>query len=86
MPPPHTPVLSLLQVAVRLSGWRWGGQQASCVHPRAEHGAVVGTVLGLLEKLEEEESVLVEAMCPPARLPCPGESHLGGGPGSGRWA
>ncbi|XP_004598265.2 carnosine synthase 1 [Ochotona princeps] len=60
------------QVVVRLSGWRWGGQQASCVHPRAEQGAVVGTVLVLLEKLEEEESVLVEAMCPPARLPCPG--------------
>lgn len=34
------------------------------------------TVVALLEKLEEEESVLVEAVCPPARLPSPGESHL----------
>lgn len=36
---------------------------------------MVSTVLGLLEKLEEEESILVEAMYPPVRLPLPG-SHL----------
>lgn len=47
------------------------------LYPRAELGPVVDTVLALLEKLEEEESVLVEAVCPPARLPFPGESHLG---------
>ncbi|XP_005384390.1 PREDICTED: carnosine synthase 1 isoform X2 [Chinchilla lanigera] len=63
-----------VQVAVKLSGWRWRGRQALCLHPRVELGAVVDTVLALLEKLEEEESVLVEAMCPPARLPFPGPS------------
>ena len=42
------------------------------LHLRVEPSAVVNTVLALLEKLEEEESVLVEAMCPPARLPLPG--------------
>lgn len=42
------------------------------------------TVLALLEKLEEEESVLVEAVCLPARMPFPGESRLGG-PGVGAW-
>lgn len=47
------------------------------LYPRTELGTVVDTVLALLEKLEEEESVLVEAVCPPARLPFPGESHLG---------
>lgn len=57
---------------MRLSGWRWHRQQ---VLLRVEPSTVVTTVLGLLEKLEEEESVLVEAMCPPVRLPFPG-SHL----------
>ncbi|KFO28339.1 Carnosine synthase 1 [Fukomys damarensis] len=61
-----------LQVVVKLSGWRWRGRQALSLHPRVELGAVVDTVLALLEKLEEEESVLVEAMCPPAQLPFPG--------------
>ncbi|KAM7329686.1 hypothetical protein ACRRTK_011299 [Alexandromys fortis] len=65
------------QVAVRLSGWRWRGQQALSLHLRVEPSAVVNTVLALLEKLEEEESVLVEAMCPPARLPLPGSSAPG---------
>lgn len=60
------------QVAVRLSGCRWRGQQALPLHLRVEPSTVVNTVLGLLEKLEEEESVLVEAMCPPVRLPLPG--------------
>lgn len=45
------------------------------LHLQVEPSMVVSTVLGLLEKLEEEESVLVEAMCPPVRLPLPG-SHL----------
>lgn len=67
---------SLLQVAVKLSGWRWRGRQALRLYPRAEQGPVVDTVLALLEKLEEEESVLVEAVCPPARLPFPGEGRL----------
>ncbi|KAM6160356.1 carnosine synthase 1 isoform 2-T2 [Erethizon dorsatum] len=65
-----------VQVAVKISGWRWRGRQALCLHPQVELGAVVDTVLALLEKLEEEESVLVEAVCPPARLPFPGESYL----------
>ncbi|KAM5247010.1 carnosine synthase 1 isoform 1-T2 [Ctenodactylus gundi] len=69
----HSEVLGdALQVAVKLSGWRWRGRQVLCLHPRAELGPVVDTVLAFLEKLEEEESVLVEAMCPPARLPLPG--------------
>ncbi|XP_049748602.1 carnosine synthase 1 isoform X2 [Elephas maximus indicus] len=66
-----------LQVAVKLSGWRWRGQQALRLHPRVELGAVVNTVLALLEKLEEEESVLVEAVCPPVRLPSPGSTLPG---------
>uniref|UniRef100_A0A452QMR2 Carnosine synthase 1 n=1 Tax=Ursus americanus TaxID=9643 RepID=A0A452QMR2_URSAM len=66
-----------LQVAVKLSGWRWRGRQALRVCPRAELGTVVDTVLALLEKLEEEESVLVEAVCPPARLPFPGSPPPG---------
>lgn len=80
----ETPFPSLLQVAVKLSGWRWRGRQALRVYPRVELSTVVDTVLALLEKLEEEESVLVEAVCPPARLPFPGESHLGQ-PGVGAW-
>uniref|UniRef100_A0A4X1T657 Carnosine synthase 1 n=1 Tax=Sus scrofa TaxID=9823 RepID=A0A4X1T657_PIG len=66
-----------LQVAVKLSGWRWRGRQALRLYPRAELGPVVDTVLALLEKLEEEESVLVEAVCPPARLPFPGSPSPG---------
>ncbi|XP_076971660.1 carnosine synthase 1 [Tamandua tetradactyla] len=66
-----------LQVAVKLSGWRWRGRQAWRLHTRAEPGAVVDTVLALLEKLEEEESVLVEAVCPPARPPFPGSPPPG---------
>ncbi|XP_037373366.1 carnosine synthase 1 [Talpa occidentalis] len=66
-----------LQVAVKPSGWRWRGRQALRLHPRAELGPVVDTVLTLLEKLEEEESVLVEAVCPPARLPFPGSPPPG---------
>ncbi|GAB1301993.1 Carnosine synthase 1 [Apodemus speciosus] len=65
------------QVAVRLSGWRWRGQRALSLHLRVEPSTVVNTVLGLLEKLEEEESVLVEAMCPPVRLPLPGSPAPG---------
>uniref|UniRef100_A0A8C5UQ84 Carnosine synthase 1 n=1 Tax=Microcebus murinus TaxID=30608 RepID=A0A8C5UQ84_MICMU len=67
----------VLQVAVKLSGWRWRGRQALRLHRRAEPGAVADTVLALLEKLEEEESVLVEAVCPPPRLPFPGSPSPG---------
>ncbi|XP_075404104.1 carnosine synthase 1 [Tenrec ecaudatus] len=66
-----------LQVAVKVNGWRWRGRQAWCLHPRSELDAIVDSVLALLEKLEEEESVLVEAVCPPARLPSP-DSPLAG--------
>ncbi|XP_048217401.1 carnosine synthase 1 [Perognathus longimembris pacificus] len=62
---------SASQVAVKLSGWRWLGQQTLRLHPRAEPDAVVSTVMAFLEKLEEEESVLVEAVCPAAQLPFP---------------
>ncbi|KAM8814944.1 carnosine synthase 1 isoform 1-T1 [Rhynchonycteris naso] len=66
-----------LQVAIKLSSWCWRGRWALCLHPRAEVGIVADAVLALLEKLEEEESVLVEAVCPPARLPLPGSPHPG---------
>ncbi|XP_007518722.2 carnosine synthase 1 isoform X2 [Erinaceus europaeus] len=66
-----------LQVAVKLSGWRWRGRQHLRLHPRADPGMVADTVLALLERLEEEEAVLVEAMCLPARLPCPGSPPPG---------
>ncbi|GAB5578162.1 carnosine synthase 1 isoform X2 [Prionailurus iriomotensis] len=66
-----------LQVAVKLSGWRWRGRQALRLYSRKELGTVVDMVLALLEKLEEEESVLVEAVCPPARLPFPGSPPPG---------
>ncbi|KAM4846201.1 LOW QUALITY PROTEIN: carnosine synthase 1 [Thomomys bottae] len=62
---------SASQVAVKLSGWRWLGRQTLRLHPRAEPDTVVSTVMALLEKLEEEESIVVEAMCPPAQLPFP---------------
>lgn len=70
-----------LQVAVRLSGWRWRGRQPLRLHPRAAAGTVADAVVALLERLEEEESVLVEAVCPPVRLPSAGESRRGR-----RWA
>ncbi|XP_019593298.1 carnosine synthase 1 [Rhinolophus sinicus] len=66
-----------LQVAIKLSGWRWRGRQVLRLHPRAEVDTVADTVLALLEKLEEEESVLVEAVCPPARLSFPGSPQPG---------
>uniref|UniRef100_A0A671G9S6 Carnosine synthase 1 n=1 Tax=Rhinolophus ferrumequinum TaxID=59479 RepID=A0A671G9S6_RHIFE len=66
-----------LQVAIKLSSWRWRGRQVLRLHPRAEVGTVADTVLALLEKLEEEESVLVEAVCPPARLSFPGSPQPG---------
>lgn len=80
----EVPFPILLQVAIKVSSWRWRGRQVLRLHPRAEVGTVVDTVLALLEKLEEEESVLVEAVCPPAQLPFPGESHLGW-PGTRVW-
>lgn len=55
------------------------------LHLRVEPSAVVNTVMALLEKLEEEESVLVEAMCPPARLPLPGSCLCQPGIGSSNW-
>ncbi|XP_053417438.1 carnosine synthase 1 isoform X4 [Nycticebus coucang] len=67
----------ILQVAVKPSGWRWRGRQALHLHQRVEPGAVVDTVLVLLEQLEEEESILVEAVCPPAQLPFPGSPSPG---------
>lgn len=71
-------------MAIKLSSWRWRGRQALRLQPRAEVGTVADTVLALLEKLEEEESVLVEAVCLPARMPFAGESCLGR-PGVGPW-
>nr|KAF6437112.1 carnosine synthase 1 [Molossus molossus] len=66
-----------LQVAIKLSSWRWRGRQALRLFPRTEVGTVADTVVALLEELEEEGSVLVEAVCPPARLPFPGNAPPG---------
>ncbi|XP_056657190.1 carnosine synthase 1 isoform X1 [Monodelphis domestica] len=63
------------QVAVKPGGWRWHGSHAMSLHPRSDPGAVVRAVLALLEKLEEEESILVEAVCPPVQVLQPAASR-----------
>lgn len=61
--PPHT------QVAVRLSGWRWRGTDPHSTHRKVEGEAVAQAVAALLKGLREEESILLEALVPTARLP-----------------
>uniref|UniRef100_A0A8D0GW70 Carnosine synthase 1 n=1 Tax=Sphenodon punctatus TaxID=8508 RepID=A0A8D0GW70_SPHPU len=59
------------QVVVKPSGCRWSGAHAVSFHPKMEQGAVLQAVLGLLEALEEEESILLEAFVPTARMTRP---------------
>ncbi|KAM9148562.1 carnosine synthase 1 [Pangshura tecta] len=60
-----------LQVVVKPSGWRWSGAHAVTFHAKVEQAAVVQAMLALLETLEEEESALLEAFIPTARLTQP---------------
>ncbi|XP_075784639.1 carnosine synthase 1-like isoform X2 [Pelodiscus sinensis] len=56
------------RVVVKPSGWRWSGAHAVTFHPKTEEAAVLQAMLVLLETLEEEESALLEAFIPTARL------------------
>uniref|UniRef100_A0A8D2LSR6 Carnosine synthase 1 n=1 Tax=Varanus komodoensis TaxID=61221 RepID=A0A8D2LSR6_VARKO len=60
------------QVVVKPSGWRWNGTQAVSFHVKSEQGNVLQAVLALLETLEEEESILLEAFIPTAHMIQPG--------------
>ncbi|KAM9278167.1 carnosine synthase 1 [Morus bassanus] len=59
------------QVAVRPAGWRWRGTGARSTHGKEEGAAVAQAVGARLCGLQEEESVLLEALVPTARLPAP---------------
>lgn len=59
------------QVVVRPAGWRWRGTGTRSTHGKEEGVAVAGAVGALLGGLQEEDSVLLEAMVPTARLPAP---------------
>nr|XP_034981652.1 carnosine synthase 1 [Zootoca vivipara]XP_034981663.1 carnosine synthase 1 [Zootoca vivipara] len=68
------------QVVVKPSGWRWNGAQAVSFHAKSEQGCVLQAVLTLLETLEEEESILVEAFIPTAHVVRPGPPDTNGSP------
>lgn len=55
-------------MVVKPSGWRWSGAQAVSFHAKSEQGCVLQAVLTLLETLEEEESILLEAFIPTAQI------------------
>ncbi|NWQ68546.1 CRNS1 synthase, partial [Neopipo cinnamomea] len=59
------------QVVVRPAGWRWRGTGTRSTHRKEEGAAVAQAVGAQLRGLTEEDSVLVEAMVPTARLPVP---------------
>ncbi|NXW08142.1 CRNS1 synthase, partial [Fregetta grallaria] len=59
------------QVVVRPAGWRWRGTGACSTHGKEEGAAVAQAVGAQLRGLQEEESVLLEARVPTARLPAP---------------
>ncbi|XP_068254304.1 carnosine synthase 1 [Nyctibius grandis] len=59
------------QVAVRPAGWRWHGTGARSTHGKEEGAAVARAVGARLRGLREEDSVLLEALVPTARLPVP---------------
>ncbi|XP_066853974.1 carnosine synthase 1 [Anser cygnoides] len=59
------------QVAVRPAGWRWRGTGTRSTHGKAEGAAVAAAVVARLSGLQEEESVLLEALVPTTRLPAP---------------
>ncbi|XP_029431847.1 carnosine synthase 1 isoform X1 [Rhinatrema bivittatum] len=52
------------QVVVKPAGWRWSRMRTVSFHPKLDSSAILQAVVSLLEKLEEEESILVEAFCP----------------------
>lgn len=60
-----------VQVVVRPAGWRWRGTGARSTHGKEEGAAVVQAVGARLRGLREEDSVLLEALVPTARLPAP---------------
>ncbi|XP_069713305.1 carnosine synthase 1 [Phaenicophaeus curvirostris] len=57
------------QVVVRPAGWRWRGTGARSTHGKAEVAAVAQALVARLQGLREEDSVLLEALVPTARLP-----------------
>ncbi|NWV16574.1 CRNS1 synthase, partial [Origma solitaria] len=59
------------QVVVRPAGWRWRGTGTRSTYRKEEGAAVVQAVGDQLRGLTEEDSVLLEAMVPTARLPVP---------------
>ncbi|XP_074023927.1 carnosine synthase 1 [Numenius arquata] len=59
------------QVVVRPAGWRWRGTGARSTHGKEEGAAVVQAVSAQLCGLREEDTVLLEALVPTARLPVP---------------
>ncbi|KAF1411863.1 Carnosine synthase 1, partial [Spheniscus humboldti] len=59
------------QVVVRPAGWRWRGTGTRSTHGKEEGVAVAQAVGARLCGLREEESVLLEALMPTARLPVP---------------
>ncbi|XP_041878583.1 carnosine synthase 1 [Corvus kubaryi] len=59
------------QVVVRPAGWRWRGTGTRSTHRKEEGAAVAQAVGAWLRGLTEEDSVLLEAMVPTARLPVP---------------
>ncbi|XP_064019486.1 carnosine synthase 1 isoform X2 [Pogoniulus pusillus] len=59
------------QVAVRPAGWRWRGTGTRSTHGKEEGEAVARAVCAWLCGLREEDSILLEALVPTARLPAP---------------
>ncbi|XP_054027660.1 carnosine synthase 1 isoform X1 [Dryobates pubescens] len=59
------------QVAVRPAGWLWRGTGTHSTHGKEEGEAVARAVGARLRGLREEDSVLLEALVPTARLPAP---------------
>ncbi|NWS78907.1 CRNS1 synthase, partial [Crotophaga sulcirostris] len=59
------------QVVVRLSGWQWRGTGLGSTHGKEEVAAVARAVGARLRGLRGEDSVLLEAVVPTARLPAP---------------
>ncbi|NXR43599.1 CRNS1 synthase, partial [Zosterops hypoxanthus] len=59
------------QVVVRPAGWRWWETGTRSTHRKEEGVAVAQAVGARLWGLTEEDSVLLEAMVPTARLPVP---------------
>lgn len=58
-------------MVVRPAGWRWRGTGARSTHGKEEGTAVAQAVGARLAGLREEDSVLLEALVPTARMPLP---------------